>query len=212
MVPVVLLAVGLRLALRGLAGERDAALRVARADGADVVLRLGVGRDASAVLQDRAFARVVAGEREVNPAAEEPQEVCEVARAAADGLRGVVSVRHAVARGRARHQLHQAHRARVARHARAEARLLTDDAVDEVRVNAVTLAVHANQVVDSDAAGRPRDVRAHGLRGRGREGLDGLARGDERLVGLGNLGAHLLDLGARVADLRPARLELHARD
>src|SRR5215216_3218386 len=70
---VVLLAVALRLALRGLARERDAAaaaLRVARADGADVVLRLAVGRDAPAVLHHRALAGVVARERQIDPAAE----------------------------------------------------------------------------------------------------------------------------------------------
>src|SRR5215207_8282330 len=207
--------VALRLARLGLGGERDAvaaALRVARADGADVVLRLGVGRDAAAVLHHGALARVVAREREVYAAAEQAQQVREVARAAHDRLRGVVRVRHAVARGRPRHQLHQAHRADRARGARAEARLLPDDAVDEVRVNPVTLAVQTNQVVDALVAGRPGHVRARGRRARGRVGLDGLARRGERLVGLGDLRPHLLDLGAGVGDLRPARLVLLARD
>src|SRR5437588_4442842 len=104
------------------------ALRVARADAADVVARLAEGGDAVAEARDVALARVVAREHEVNAPSEFSEQLFEVARAGGDILRGVARVAHAEARGSARHQLHQPQRARRAKGARVEVRLLTHHA------------------------------------------------------------------------------------
>src|SRR5437763_16594130 len=79
------------------------ALRVARADAADVVARLAVGGNAVAEARDVALARVVAREHEVNAPTEFSEQLFEVARAGGDVLRGVAGVAHPEARSWPRH-------------------------------------------------------------------------------------------------------------
>jgi hypothetical protein len=81
-----------------------------------------------------------------------------------------------------------------------------------MRYDAVALAVEPDEPVDSGVTRRPRHIGAHGRHGPGRVRLGRLARLGERLVGPGDLGAHLLDLRPRLGELAPARLVLVARD
>src|SRR5437764_13570969 len=113
-------------------------LAVAARDDAHVSLRLAEGRHAL-VLLDRAFARVVAGERQRHVAAEVVQEPAQVLRARLDVRLGVAEVVAAEALGRRRHDLHQALRADVRDGRLVVARLLPDDRVNNARVNALAL-------------------------------------------------------------------------
>ena len=118
---------------------RVAHQRVTLRDAPHVLLRLAVRRHAP-VLVNRAFARVVARERESHVAAETIQQPAHVARARFDVLRRVEDVAHAEARGGCGHQLHQAARALVRDGHLLERRLAVHDRIDEHRIDAVTRA------------------------------------------------------------------------
>src|ERR1051325_12016561 len=58
-----------------------------------------------------------------------------------------MGVSHTIASGRIRHQLHQTSSALATDRPSAEVRFLIHHAIDQVRVNAVTITVRANQLI-----------------------------------------------------------------
>src|ERR1044072_695789 len=72
-----------------------------------VIASFPVGRNPVAILHDRTFTGVIAGQDEIDPSVKLLDELLQVASAPGDVLRRIGRPSHAKSRAGARHQLHQ---------------------------------------------------------------------------------------------------------